>query len=263
MEQKPVETPASFSICAPVLMGFGASLTIGDKLKEYGVKKAILVFDPGVEKAGLTKAIEQCLKDNGIEYAVFKDVAPDPTDTSIEAGGEVARAAKAEAVIGIGGGSVLDTAKGINVLLGNPSPLSDYFLGGKPTQAGKPIFLIPTTGGTGSEGTISCIVTDTKGHRKTTIRSKNCNLSTLAIVDPGLMMGLPKSITAMTGIDAFAHASEAVTNIKGNPISDAMGRDAVNAITIYLPQAVADGSNKVAREKVAVAANMAGTAFAN
>ncbi|MDR2198856.1 MAG: iron-containing alcohol dehydrogenase [Deltaproteobacteria bacterium] len=254
---------STFSICAPALMGFGASLAIGEKCAELGVKKAILVFDQGVENAGLTKGVEKSLKDAGIDYVVFKDVAADPTDVSIEAGGKVGREAKVEAVIGVGGGSVLDTAKGINVLMGNPSPLSDYFLGGKPTNPGLPIFLIPTTGGTGSECTLSCIVTDVKARRKTTIRSKNCNLSTLAIVDPELMMGLPPLLTAITGIDAFAHAAECATNNKTNPVSDALAKEAIGNLVRHLPRAVADGSDREAREKVAISAMMAGTAFAN
>jgi alcohol dehydrogenase len=245
-------------------MGYGASDTVGEKLsKEFGVKKAILVYDQGVAKAGLTKNIEKNLSDVGIEFTVFSNVASDPTDTSIEEGGEVARKFGAEAVIGVGGGSVLDTAKGINVLLGNPSPLSTYFLGGKPTAPGKPIFLLPTTSGTGSECTFSCIVTDTKGKRKTTIRSKNCNLATLAVVDPGLTLGLPPHITAMTGADAFTHAAGAMTNNGGNAFSAALAKEAISNLANYLPRAVADGSDREAREKVGVAATMAGMSFAN
>jgi alcohol dehydrogenase len=253
----------SFVICAPVVIGFGVAKTVGEKCKEYGAKKAILVFDPGVEKAGLTKGVEQSLKDNGIDYVVFRDVVPDPTDVSIEAGGKVAREAKVDAVVAVGGGSVLDTAKGINVLLGNPSPIHDYFLGKKPTQPGKPIFLIPTTGGTGSEGTISAVITDTIAKRKASIRSMNCNLATLGFVDAELMMGLPKSLTAQTGIDAFAHVSESISNNKTNIISDSLSKQAIRNLTVYLPKAVANGSDKEAREKVAIAANMAGTAMAN
>jgi alcohol dehydrogenase len=106
-------------------------------------------------------------------------------------------------------------------------------------------------------------VTDTKGKRKTTIRSKNCNLSTLAIVDPQLMMGLPPHLTAMTGIDAFAHASECMSNNKTNPVSNALAKEAIANLHTYIPRAVENGSDKEAREKIAVAAMLAGTAFAN
>jgi alcohol dehydrogenase len=221
------------------------------------------VFDAGVEKAGLTKGVEKSLKEAGIDYVVFKDVAPDPTDVSIEAGGKVAREAKVDVVIGIGGGSCLDTAKGVNVLMANPSPLSDYFLGGKPTAPGLPLFLIPTTAGTGSECTLSCIVTDTKGKRKTTIRSKNCNIATLAIVDPGLSVGLPPHLTSITGADAFCHSAESMTVKITNGVSDALAKESIRNLSNYLPTAIATGTDVVAREKVATAAMMSGMAFAN
>jgi alcohol dehydrogenase len=244
-------------------MGFGASEQIGAKCSELGIKKVILVTDAGVEKAGLTKGIEKSLTDVGIEFVVFRDVVPDPTDVSIIAAGDVARAAKVEAVIGIGGGSALDTAKGVNVLMGNPSPLSDYYLGGKPTQPGLPLFLLPTTGGTGSESTISAVITDTTQKRKTAIRSKNCNVSTLAIIDPGLQMGMPLFLTALTGIDAFAHSAESLTVNKPNPICDALGKESLRFLVQYLPRAINDGSDKEAREHVAYAATLGGMCIAN
>ena len=254
---------STYTVFVPSLMGFGASETVGEKCKELGVKRAILVYDAGVDKAGLTEKIKERLTDAGVEYVVFTGVAPEPTDVSIEAGGKVAREAKVEAVIGIGGGSSLDTAKGVNVLMGNPSPISTYYLGGQPTQPGLPLFLIPTTGGTGSECSLSCVITDTVGKRKTTIRSRNCNLATLAIVDPGLMLGLPQFWTSVTGIDAFAHVVESLTVNKTNAVSDAISKEATRHLTTYLPRAVKDGSDKDARYYVAVAAMMGGMTIGN
>ena len=245
-------------------MGYGASETIGEKCKEHSVKKAILVYDTGVEKAGLTAGVKKSLTEAGIEYVTFDGVVPDPTADSIEAAGVIARDAKVNCVIGIGGGSCLDTAKGVNVLLGNPSPLSDYFVGNdKPTQPGVTMFLIPTTGGTGSECTYSAIITDTANKRKRTIRSRNCNLATLAIVDPGLMLGLPPHITAMTGIDAYCHAAEAMTVNKTNPVSDALAKESIHYLFTYLPRAVNNGGDRDARYYVGVSAMMSGMSFAN
>ncbi|MDR1043917.1 MAG: iron-containing alcohol dehydrogenase [Candidatus Adiutrix sp.] len=255
---------SSFSVFAPPLMGYGASDIIGEKCRDLGLTKVILVHDLGVEKAGLSQRIEKSLKNAGVEYVSFKEIEPDPTDVSIEAGARFAQQSGGiKAVIGLGGGSSLDTAKGINVLMGNPFPLSDYFLGGKPTQKGLPLFLIPTTAGTGSECTQSCIVSDTKNKRKTTIRSSNCNVATLAIIDPALTLDLPPSLTAITGIDAFAHAAESLTGNKTNPVSDALNKESLRLISKNLPIAFKDGHNREARESALLAAMMAGMGFTN
>ena len=233
-------------------------------MQNLGITKAIVVFDEGVRKAGLADSVLQSLKDEDIDYIVYPEVCPDPTDVSMEKGADIARkSGNINGVIGIGGGSSLDTAKGINVLLGNPSPLSDYYLGGKPTAPGFPLILIPTTSGSGSETTRSCIVTDTVNHRKATIRSSNCNLASLAIVDPELTAGMPKSLTVITGIDALSHALESYTVKHPNHISDTLDMEAIRRIVKYLPRAVANGSDMEAREQVGIAATMSGMAFAN
>ena len=136
----------------------------------------------------------------------------------IEEGAVLAKAEGVDAIVGIGGGSALDAAKGINVLLGNPSPIIQYFDKSIPLKPGKVLVLIPTTAGTGSEANAISVVSDTEANIKSGVIGAPC-VASLAIVDPGFTLGLPAEITAITGMDAFAHGVEALTSIAANPVS--------------------------------------------
>lgn len=255
---------SSYTISVPCIMGKGAVSTIGEKCSELNIKRAVLVYDKGIEDIGLADKIADYVTDAGVELLRYSGVVPDPTDTSIEEGAKmILENGGVDAVIGLGGGSSLDTAKGINVIMGNGFPLSDYYLGGKPTEKGLPLFLIPTTSGTGSECTYSAIISDTVNNRKTTIRSLNCNLATYAFIDPECTVGMPRSLTIATGLDAFAHAAESLTVNKPNPISEILAKESIRLLTKYLPRAVEDGNDMEAREKVGIAAMISGMAFAN
>jgi alcohol dehydrogenase len=255
----------SYDLFVPSLCGFGAVRSIGSKAKEHGMTKVLLVHDPFL-KDGADLVIE-ALKEVGIETITFDGVVPDPTDTSVVECSKVMKAAGGiDGIIGLGGGSAMDTAKAVNVLVNNPLPLSDYsaIFGNKPTKEGLPLLLVPSTSGTGAECTQSALINFTEKGMKGSIRSANCNLAKCAIVDPEITMSMPPALTVSSGIDALAHACEAMT-VKGNlnPVSDALAKETIRLVIKYLPIAAKEGTNIEAREQMGIAAMLAGMAFSN
>lgn len=258
----------NFHYFAPVSMGFGAINVLEGKAKELGIKKAILIYDKGIQAVGIADKVRAPLKAAGVELFEYDGVVPDPTDVTINEAAELARKNNVDAVIGVGGGSTLDTCKGVNLLLGNPGVINDYFIiGGKipPTKPGKALIMIPTTAGTGSECTVSAVITDTVNKRKAATRSPGSHQATIAIIDPDLSSGMPPRLTASTGMDALAHAVESITiaPARWNILSEVMSIQAIKDLMHYLPIAVNDGKNMEAREKCAIASMLAGAAFAN
>jgi alcohol dehydrogenase len=246
----------------PVMFGEGALQALGQKLAEMGCKKAMCVFDDGVKMAGISKKAEDSLKSAGIDYIVFDRVLPDPPDYLMDEAGEIARKAGVDCVIGVGGGSSMDTAKAIAVLQGNPPPINNYMnLNGPPftVKSGVRTILVPTSAGTGSEVTQMSIVTDTKNNIKVPIFTD----STLAVVDPSLCITAPPHVTANSGLDALAHASEAITAVNWNPYAEVLAVAAIERIGKYLPIACKNGSDLKARSELSLAANWAGIAFAS
>ena len=150
----------------PALFGEGTSLQTGERLKTLGCKKVLAVYDQGVKNAGITDKILNSIREQEIEVAVFEGVKPDPPDTMIDEGAEVGREAGVDGVVGIGGGSTMDTAKVINLLLNNSGKVKDYMGTGKELKPGKHLILLPTTSGTGSEVTMFAVVTDTSDENK-------------------------------------------------------------------------------------------------
>lgn len=243
-----------------VIFGEGASQGTGEKLRDFGITKVLCVYDKGIKAAGLVDTIIQNVQAEGIKVIEFGEVLPDPPDTIVDQAGELGRKEGVDGILGIGGGSSMDAAKGVNVLLGNPGVISDYFNPEIMQKPGKFLFLIPTTSGTGSEVTGVAVLTNTKDSRKCGVIGKN-SIAALAIVDPKLTFGLPPGITAATGMDAFSHAVEAYTTAMKNPMSDLLALEAISLIAKYLPVAVRDGSNGEARSKMSYAATIAGMSF--
>ncbi|MCD7792615.1 MAG: iron-containing alcohol dehydrogenase [Oscillospiraceae bacterium] len=245
---------------APVLFGNGAIELLGEKVKELGCKKVMCVYDSGVKAAGIAPKAEASLKAAGIDYVVYDKITADPTDTLVNECGAMAVEAGVDGFVGIGGGSSMDCAKAASLLLNHPAPIEQYFTA-PPSflDCPCPVVLVPTTAGTGSEVTQVCVITYSKDHSKPSIFMR----SALAIVDPELTCTVPPSVTANTGLDAFTHASEAITAKGNNPRSELLAVAAIQKIAKYLPVAVKDGSNKEARFELALAANWAGIAFAD
>jgi alcohol dehydrogenase len=245
----------------PVLFGEGTSLQTGERLKTLGCKKVLAVYDKGVKQAGITDKIIESIKEQGIEVAVFDGVKADPPDTMIDEGAEVGRKAGVDGVVGIGGGSTMDTAKTINLLLNNPGKVKDYMGTGKELKPGKNLILLPTTAGTGSEVTMFAVITDTADENKKKGMAGPLVRANLAIVDPMLTVGMPPSITADTGMDAYAHAVEAIMGNNRNPMSDLLGEQAISLVMKYLPKAVKNGKDMEARTEMSYAAMLAGYSF--
>lgn len=251
-----------YNVFVPAIMGCGASLRTGLKLRELGCSKVLVVYDKGLKATGISDTIVENIKNAGIETVCFDGVLPDPPDTMVEEATEFARGEAIDGIVAIGGGSAIDSAKAINVLINNPPPIRQYFGVQHNLKPGVPMVFIPTTSGTGSEVTNMCVISCTSRGNKESVISPEC-VGTLAILDPELTVGLPPKMTAATGVDALAHAVESLTGGQTNPISDALARDAIRAITKWLPVAYHDGSNIEAREQMLLASMFAGMAFTN
>jgi alcohol dehydrogenase class IV len=242
----------------PILFGRGVSKRTGAELAAFGCKKVLVVFDKGVKAAGIVDRILDSIHEAGIETVCYDGVLPDPPDYTVEEAAAIGRAANADGVVAVGGGSSLDTGKGAKVLLTNPSPISKYYLAHEDirpdTGAMKPIIVIPTTAGTGSEATPGGVITDTKNNRKQNIPCA----TDLGIVDPELTIGLPRSVTVTTAADALCHATEAFTSAEHNEISDVLAEKAISLIGANLTRAVRSGADIDARKGLQLAATLAG-----
>ena len=248
----------TYNQLAPVVFGNGAVGVVGEKTKELGCKKVICVYDAGVKAAGAMDKVIPSLEAAGIEYVLFGDIQSDPACEIVDAAGALACAEKVDGVIGIGGGSSMDAAKAVALLLDNPAPIAQY-LTLPPTEmkSSVPIVLIPTTSGTGSEVTHCGVYSDTVRNLKLSIFVHGH----MAIVDPELTLTVPPYVTAYTGIDAFTHAVESITALKWNPQAQLLASAAISKICKYLPIAVKDGGNLEARYELSLASNWAGIAF--
>lgn len=247
-----------------VVFGEGASDQVGEKTIGFGCSKVLCVYDKGVKDAGIIDPIVKNLENAGLKVVHYDGVLPDPPDTMVNECGELARKEMVDGVVGVGGGSTLDTAKAVNVMLGNPGLIANYFLipHGPAPKPGKPLVLIPTTAGTASEITHVAVLTNTAGNRKGGVRGP-ATMASLAIVDPLLTLGMPPRLTAATGMDTFSHALEAYTSLLSNPMSDLLAEKAIALLAENLPEAVRNGSNVAARTNMAFACLIAGMSFAD
>lgn len=238
---------------------------LGDLLKSFSgvsTRPVLIVTDPGIVSAGLLEAPLNSLKETGIEPCIFSEVQADPPVRVIEAATQMGRSHQVGAVIGFGGGSAMDTAKVVALLLGGEQSLEDMYGVDKASGPRLPLFLIPTTSGTGSEVTPIAVITT----GETTKMGINAPplYADMAILDPDLTLGLPRHITAATGIDAMVHAIEAITSkIKRNPVSHALALGALRLLHGSIVTACEEPGNRQARTDMMAGALMAGQAFAN
>ena len=247
-----------FSHSATILFGWGVVSELGEKVKELGCKKAMCVIDKGIENTPIPGRVMKHLTDAGINVVVFSGVVADPPVEVVDEGGALARREGVDCLIGIGGGSSMDTAKAISILLSNPGQAKDYILA-KPVyyDTKTPVILVPTTSGTGSEVTSVCIISRPDVNAKW---SAFVN-TTYAVVDPELTLTLPKRETANTGLDALSHAAEGMTTTMWGPHSDVFGEAAIRKIVKNLVTAYNEPTNQEARTEMMLAANFAGLAF--
>jgi len=246
----------------PILFGIGAARRTGTELKKLGCKKVLVVFDKGVEQAGVAARVLNAIQEAGIETVIYNNVQADPPIWSVEEAGALGTSNGVDGVVGIGGGSSLDTAKGAKMLQTNPPPLRQYFgRTGVVTKPSVPLIVIPTTAGTGSECTPGGTITDTEQNIKTNISGVGCAV-TLGIVDPELSSNLPRSVTASTGLDALCHCIESYTSAMANSISSVLGREGIRLVGKYLVRACDKGAADMeARAGMAKAASLGGMAM--
>ncbi|WP_442512906.1 L-threonine dehydrogenase [Pseudomonas promysalinigenes] len=228
----------------------------------YGLRKALIVTDQGLAKAGVAARIGRMLALQDIDSVVFDGAKPNPSIANVEAGLALLQRERCDCVVSLGGGSPHDCAKGIALCATNGGHISDYEGVDRSSKPQLPLIAINTTAGTASEMTRFCIITDEQRHVKMAIVDRNVT-PILSVNDPALMVAMPKGLTAATGMDALTHAIEAYVSTAATPITDACALKAISLISQNLRQAVHDGSDLVARENMAYAQFLAGMAFNN
>ncbi len=244
--------------------GPGARKELPGVVARLGFKKALVVTDKGLMKFGVAKMVFDVMDEAGIAYEIFDDVKPNPTVTNVKNGIEACKKAEADFIVAIGGGSSMDTAKGIGIVVRNPEFSDIVSLEGVADTKNKslPIIALPTTAGTAAETTINYVIIDETRQAKMVCVDPN-DIPCVAIIDAELMYSLPKSLTAATGMDAMTHAIEGLITKAAWELSDMFEIKAIEMIHRYLPIAVNEPTNPVGRNGMAVAQYVAGMAFSN
>lgn len=244
--------------------GPGARKELPGVVARLGYKKALVVTDKGLMKFGVAKMVLDVLDEAAIPYEIYDEVKPNPTVTNVKMGVEACKKAEADFIIAIGGGSSMDTAKGIGIICNNPEFSDVISLEGVADTKKKtvPIIALPTTAGTAAETTINYVIIDEEKQKKMVCVDPN-DIPAVAIIDAELMYSLPKSLTAATGMDAMTHAIEGLITKGAWELSDMFEIKAIEMIHKYLPIAVKEPTNPVGRDGMAVAQYVAGMAFSN
>lgn len=250
----------TFTVPCFVHFGPGVAKKAGEVALEFGAKKVLCIYDQGVAK--IAAGVVQTLKDSGLTVYEFDGVVPNPTDVVMEEAAKLGREADVDMVFGIGGGSSIDTAKGVKVLLTNPSPINQYIGMGNIPNPTKPLCCIPTTAGTGSEVTSMTIITEPHNERKIAVGGRYLPPE-VSIIDPELTLGMPPAVTASTGMDALTHSIEAYTCKLAYPLTDCIALKSIQMIYDNLPKAVFNGEDLEARSNMLMASMMGGIAFNN
>ena len=251
-----------FSTVSDVLSGPGSSAQLGDMAAGMGIRRALVVTDPGIIKFGLLDAAVANLEANNIALNIYADVVADPPESVVLDAVRAAQEFGCDGVIGFGGGSSMDVAKLLAVLIKGEQPLADIYGVDQITGGRLPLIQVPTTAGTGSEATMVSIIT-TGETTKAGVVSRTL-LADKIILDASLTTGLPPAVTAATGIDAMVHAIEAFTTKRlKNPLSDMLACEALRLMAGNIETAVKQGDNLEARSAMLLGAMLAGQAFAN
>ena len=242
--------------------GAGAITAIADEAKGRGLKKALVCSDPDLIKFGLTKKVTDILDNAGLAYEIFSDIKPNPTIENVQAGVEAIKAAGADYIIAIGGGSSMDTAKAIGIIITNPEFADVRSLEGVADTKNKcvPIFAVPTTAGTAAEVTINYVITDVEKNRKMVCVDPH-DIPVVAFVDPDMTETMPKGLTAATGMDALTHAIEGYITKGAWELSDMFHLKAIEIIARSLRGAVEN--TKEGRADMALGQYVAGMGFSN
>ncbi|MGB9700697.1 MAG: iron-containing alcohol dehydrogenase [Thermodesulfobacteriota bacterium] len=252
----------TFRAAPEITFGAGSVQQLGQKLKNYGVQKLLLVVDQGFAKIGPLAKITEPLEKEGIKFTVFDQVEPEPRVETADECGSLAKKEKFDFIIGVGGGSALDTAKAAAILATNEGRAKDYQGLNKVPRPGIPKGMIPTTAGTGSEVTFTAVFINEAEKKKAGINSPYL-FPEIAILDPELTLSLPPAVTAYTGMDALAHAIESFTSLQANFLSEMFSLEAVRKIMKNLRSAVENGQDINARSEMLMGSLLAGIGLAN
>lgn len=247
---------------APIIAyGTGTSRKSGEYAQGFG-RRALIVTDTHLDKMGILEGIKESLTAAQVDFTLFDKVTTEPIVEYVEEGLKLFIDNDCELIVSVGGGSAIDTGKGISVLASHKGNIRDFEGINKIGNPGIPHIAIPTTAGTGSEVTAATIITDSTRDVKMLIMSPHI-VPRIALVDPALTLQMPQNITASTGLDALTHAVEAYVSVKAHPITDALSLHAIKVISENLPQAWSNGTNIEARTHMMTAALEAGLAFSN
>ncbi len=254
----------NFNYFVPVKVIFGAGRLeeTGTYVSQYGKKALIVTTGPFFKEIGLVDRIMKILEKSGVESAHFGDVSPNPFTNQVDAGAQFGKEFGCDVLIGLGGGSAIDAAKGIAIAIGHNAPIWDYCPSGDPgdltaTSKTLPIIAITTTSGTGSHITPYAVITNPETKEKPGLGS-DFTFPRVAIVDPELMLSVPSKITAATGFDVLAHAIEAYTSTNSTPITDKMCEESIRLVGRYLRRVVENGKDLEARTALAYADTLSG-----
>ncbi len=244
-----------------VVFGENTALDVAIEVENLKCKRALIVTDRDLaQNTDIPEKIKKAL--GNLNAGIFSDVEPDSGIHIVNEGGKFGRELGADCIVSVGGGSAIDTAKGMAILLKEGGNLQDYVGFQVLTRPQTPHIVIPTTAGTGSEATYVAVIKDHEEGRKLLFGDYNI-LPNVAILDPKMTEGLPPRLTAATGMDALCHAIEAMHSLQREPIADGMALHAIRLIREFLPRAVENGKDMTARGQMLIAANMAGAAFSN
>ena len=252
-----------FTLNETSYFGKGAREELPKEIQKRGFKKVLLVSDKSLIEAGVTAKVEEILENAGIKYTIYDEIKPNPTIKNVTDGVEACKKAKADVIVAVGGGSSIDTAKGISIVMTNPDRADIKSLNGvsNTENKGMPVIALPTTAGTAAEVTINYVITDPDAGIKMVCVDEN-DIPILSIVDSELMESMPKSLAAATGMDALTHAVEGYITKAHNEMSDMFHMKAIKMIFKYLPSAVNE-KNEEAIEMMGMAQYIAGMGFSN
>lgn len=245
-----------------IVFGLDCVDRVGELARELGAKIVLVVTDPGIVTAGHADRVEHVLQASGLGVVVFADVRENPTTRDVDKCLKAAKSAGIDLIVGLGGGSSMDTAKGCNFLLTNGGRVQDFWGVGKATKPMLPLIAIPTTAGTGSECQSAALIADEDTHQKMACLDTKAAAS-IAILDPALTVSQPLLVTAHTGVDAIAHAVETAVTKKRNGLSLMFSHESFKLTVPSLPRVLSDPKNIEARGRMLLGAAIAGTAIEN
>lgn len=253
---------SNFNCSTEVLFGVGSIKELGNIITKQKFKRVLVVCDEGIEKSGILQVVLKQISISGAECSVFSGVEPNPSTLTVDAAKQVLKSFGADVIVGVGGGSPLDTAKSVAVLATNEGDIADYEGIDKFDNEAMPVIAIPTTSGTASEVTIFTVITDIEREYKITIGGRKL-AARWAILDPTLTLTLPHHLTAATGLDALVHAIESYVSKKAYPLSEVLALESIRIISSNLRKAVYAPDNIEARSNMLYGSLLAGLAFNN